>query len=49
MAEPRDRVTYDGYRAQTVVVKRAVKVAKELRTRDEESDWGMISRVTKRC
>ena len=43
----RDRVTYNKYRAQRVVVKRAD--AKEWRTGDGESDWGMISRVTKRC
>ena len=45
----RDRVTYDRYRAQRVVVKLAVKLQKEWRTGDRESDWEMISRVTKRC
>ena len=46
----RDRVIYDRYRAQRVVVKRAVQVAKkEWRTGDGKSDWGMISRVTKIC
>ena len=45
----RDKVTYDRYRAQRVAVKLAVKLQKEWRTGDEESDWGMISRVTKRC
>ena len=44
-----DRVTYDRYRAQRVAVKLAVKLQKEWRTGDGESDWGMISRVTKRC
>ena len=44
----RDRVTYDRYRAQRVVVKRALQVTKRLRTGDGESDWGMISRVTKK-
>ena len=46
----RDRVIYDRYRAQRVVVKRAVQVAKkEQRTGDGKSDWGMISRVIKIC
>ena len=45
----RDRVTYDKYRAQRVVVKLAVKVEKEWRSGDGESDWGMISRGTKGC
>ena len=44
----KDRVTHDRYRTQRVVVKLAVQVAKR-RTGDGESDWGMISRVTKRC
>ena len=45
----RDRLPYDWYRAQKVVVKRAVKVAKRT------ADWrwgkglGIISRVTIRC
>ena len=33
MPQRRDRVTYDRYRAQRVVVKRAVKVAKRM------ADW----------
>ena len=45
----RDSVTYDRYRAQRVAVKLAVKLQNEWRTSDGESDWGMISRVTKRC
>ena len=45
----RDRVTNDRYRAQRVAVKLAVQAAKEWRTGDGKSDWGMISRVTKRC
>ena len=40
----RDRVTYDRYRAQRVVVKLSVQAAKEWRTGDGESDWEMISR-----
>ena len=40
---------YDKYCAQRVVVKLAVKVANEWRTGDAESDWGLISRVTKIC
>ena len=43
----RDRVTYDRCRAQRVAVKLAVQAAKERRTGDGESDWGMISRVKK--
>ena len=43
----RDRATYDRYRAQRVVVKRAVKVEKEWRSGDGESDWGMISGIIK--
>ena len=45
----RDRVTYDRCRPQRVAVKLAVQAAKEWWTGDGESDWGMISRVTKRC
>ena len=45
----RDRVTYDRYRVQRVVVKQAVQAAKRMATDDGESDWGMILRVTKRC
>ena len=45
----RDRVTYDRYRAQRMAVKLAVKLQKEWRTGDGESDLGIISRVTKRC
>ena len=45
----RDRVTYDRYRAQRVVVKLAVQAAKEWRTGDGGGDWGMISRVSKIC
>ena len=46
----RDRVTYDRYWAQRVVLKRAVKVAKRIApTGDGKRDWGMISRETKRC
>ena len=45
----RDRVTYDRYRARSVVAKLAVLVANEWWTSDGESDWGMISRVTKIC
>ena len=46
----RDRVTYDRYRAQRVVLKLAQsKLQKEWRTGDGESDWGMISMVTKKC
>ena len=40
----RDRVTHDRYRAQRVA--EAVRVAKEFRTGDGQSDWGMISRIT---
>ena len=40
----RDKVTFDRYRAQRVAVQAA-----KWRTGDGESDWGMISRVTKRC
>ena len=39
----RDKVTYDRYRAQRVVVKWAVQVAKIMTDRR----WGMISKVTK--
>ena len=42
----RDRVTYDRYRAQRVVVKRAVQVAKRMAKRRKGEDCGMISRVT---
>ena len=45
----RDRVTYDRYRAQRVVLKRAAQVAIRWRTGDGERDWGMISRLTKKC
>ena len=45
----RDGVTYDRYRAQRVVVEQEVQAAKRMGTGDGESDWGMISRVTKRC
>ena len=45
----RDRVTYDRYRAQGVAVKLAVQAAKRMADRRWESDWGMTSRVTKRC
>ena len=49
----RDRVTYDRYRAQRVAVKRAVQAAKRMADRRWgerlESDWRMISRVTKIC
>ena len=45
----RDRVTYDRYWAQRVAVKLAVQAAKRRRTSNGESDWGMISMVTKRC
>ena len=45
----RDRVTYDRYRAHRVAVKLAAKLQKEWPTGEGESDWGMISRVTKRC
>ena len=48
----RDRVTYDRYRAQRVAVKRADRRpfhTKEWRTGDGESDYGMISMVTKIC
>ena len=45
----RDRVTYDRYRGQRVAVKLAVQAAKKWLTGDGESDWGMISRVTKIC
>ena len=45
----RARVTYDRYRAQRVAVKLAVQAAKRMADRNGESDWGMISRVTKRC
>ena len=44
----RDRVTDDIYRAQRVAVKLVVLAAKEWQSSDGESDWGMISRVTKR-
>ena len=43
----RDRVIYDRYLAQRVAVKLAVQLQKEWRTGYGESDWGMISRVTK--
>ena len=42
-------VTYGRCRAQRVAVKLAVQAAKIMATDDGESDWGMISRVTKRC
>ena len=45
----RDRVTYDRYLAQRVAVKLAVQAVKRMADCDGESDWGMISRVTKRC
>ena len=45
----RDRVTYYRYWAQRVAVKLAVQAAKKCRTCDGESDWGMISKITKRC
>ena len=45
----RDRVSYDIYQAQRVLVNRAVKVAKRMATGDGKSDWEMISRVTKIC
>ena len=41
----RDTLTYDRYRAQRVVVKRAVKVAKRMAIGHGESDRGIISRV----
>ena len=50
--QKRNRVTDDRDRAQRVhmVVKRAVRgLKKDRRTSNGESDWGMISRVTKRC
>ena len=44
----RDRVTYDRYRAHTVVVKRAVKVAKRMADLEMgRAIGGIISRVTK--
>ena len=45
----RDKVTYryDRYRAQRVVVNGQFKSQKESCAGDGESDWGMISRVTK--
>ena len=43
----RDRVYLLQIPVQKVVVKRAVQ--NEWRTGDGESDWGMISRATKRC
>ena len=42
-----DRVINDRYQAQRVAVKWVVKLPKKL-TGDEESNWGMISRVTKK-
>ena len=46
----RDMVAYGRYLpAQKMVAKQAVKFAKEWRTGEGEIDWGMISRVTKRC
>ena len=47
LLQRKDRVTYYRYRAQRVVVKRAVQVAKRMADRR----WGerLISRVTKRC
>ena len=44
----RNRVFYDRYRAQRVAVKLGVQAAKRMATGDGESDWGMISRVTKK-
>ena len=44
----RDRLTYDRYRTQRKVVKRAVKVLKRMQIGDGESDWEIILRVTKK-
>ena len=41
-----DRVTYDKYRAQKADVKQ-LKLQKEWRNAEGESDWGMISTETK--
>ena len=46
--QQRDRVTYGRYRAHRVAVNWQSKLQKECRTGDGESDWGMISRVTKK-
>ena len=43
------RVTYDRYRAQRPVLKLAVRLQKEWRTGDGESDLAIISRVAKGC
>ena len=37
-----DSVTYDRCQAQRVVVKRQLKLQKEWRTGDRDSDWGTI-------